>query len=81
MFHLFLTMGGSILLLWYSIELAAGPTICDSVAAAVSLESSAERFSVVVFSLTIAVEIVIVCGVFSERHTVRGKFRMEEKRT
>ena len=33
-----------------------------NVMAAVSLDSSAERFSGLVFSLTIAVEIVMVCG-------------------
>lgn len=55
-----LTSGGSFLFLWYKKDPAAGPVMKEKVIAAVSLESSEERFSAVVCSLTIAVDIVIV---------------------
>lgn len=56
-----LTSGGSLLSLWYMRDPRAGPTMKDTVIAAVSRESSEERSSGVVCSLTIAVDIVIVC--------------------
>lgn len=56
-----LTMGGRVLLYWYIKDPSDGPTMNANVIDAVRREISLERFSAVVHSLTIAVDMVMVC--------------------